>query len=77
MVDTLVEIALGYVQIEPQRDANHLTTCCSWNSIVWSDEWAAYNHVASLSNVSNHDVVNHSVECWIFAALTTDSLTVD
>ena len=29
---------------------------------MWSDEWAAYNHMASLPNVSNHDVVNHSVE---------------
>ena len=31
-------------------------------TVVWSDEWAAYNHMASLPNVSNHDVVNHSVE---------------
>ena len=31
-------------------------------TVVWSDEWAAYNHVASLPNVSTHDVVNHSVE---------------
>ena len=31
-------------------------------TVVWSDEWAAYNHMAFLPNVSNHDVVNHSVE---------------
>ena len=30
-------------------------------TVVWPDEWAAYNHVASLPNVSTH-VVNDSVE---------------
>ena len=30
-------------------------------TIIHSDEWAAYNRVQRLSNVSSHDVVNHSV----------------
>ena len=29
---------------------------------VWSDQWAAYNSVASLSNVNRHTTVNHSIE---------------
>ena len=29
---------------------------------VWSDQWAAYNQVSSLSNVSTHSTVNHSIE---------------
>ena len=29
---------------------------------VWSDQWRAYNSVASLSNVTSHSTVNHSVE---------------
>ena len=28
---------------------------------MWSDEWSSYNQVASLSNVSCHRTVNHSV----------------
>ena len=31
-------------------------------STVWSDEWAEYNRVGSLPNVSSHGVVNHSLE---------------
>ena len=66
MVDTSVEPALGYVQIVPKRDATTLLPIIQQHvapgTVVWSDEWAAYNHVASLPNVSNHDVVNHSVE---------------
>ena len=66
MADTSVEPALGYVQIVPQRDATTLLPIIQQHvapgTVVWSDEWAAYNHVASLLNVSNHDVVNHSVE---------------
>ena len=62
----LVQPALGYVQIVPQRDATTLLPIIQQHvapgTVVWSDEWAAYNHMASLPNVSNHDVVNHSVE---------------
>ena len=29
-------------------------------TIVHSDQWAAYNRVGSLPNVSGHDVVNHT-----------------
>ena len=29
---------------------------------MWSDQWAAYNQVSSLSNVSTHSTVNHSIE---------------
>ena len=66
MADTSVEPALGYVQIVPKRDATTLLPIIQHHvapgTVVWSDEWAAYNHVASLPNVSTHDVVNHSVE---------------
>ena len=31
-------------------------------SVVWSDEWAGYNRIASLPNVSSHGVVNHSLK---------------
>ena len=30
-------------------------------TIIHSDEWAAYNHVPRLSNVSSHGIVNHSI----------------
>ena len=30
-------------------------------TIIHSDQWAAYNHVRGLPNVSTHETVNHSV----------------
>ena len=65
MVDNSVEPALGCVQIVPKRDATTLLPIIQHHvapgTVVWSDEWAAYNHVGSLPNVSTH-VVNDSVE---------------
>ena len=66
MVDTSHDPALGYMQIVPQRDAatllpiinSHVAT----GTTVWSDQWAAYNAVSGLSNVSAHSTVNHSIE---------------
>ena len=64
MVDTSVEPALGYVQIVLKRDATTLLPIIQQHvasgTVVPSDEWAAYNHMASLPNVSNHDIVTHS-----------------
>ena len=65
MVDTSQSPALGYMQIVNTRDAatllpiinNHVAP----GTIIHSDEWAAYNHVGRLSNVSSHSTVNHSV----------------
>jgi len=31
-------------------------------TIVHSDQWAAYNQVASLNPVAQHSTVNHSIE---------------
>ena len=64
MADTSVEPTLGYVQIVLRRDATTLLSIIQQHvasgTVVWSDGWAAYNHVASLMNVSNHDIVTHS-----------------
>ena len=47
------------------RDANTLlpliTAHVAPGTIIHSDEWAAYNQVQRLPNVSSHEVVNHSV----------------
>ena len=55
----------SYMQIVP-RDAATLLPIIQQHVVngttVWSDEWAAYNNVATLPNVVNHDTVNHSVE---------------
>ena len=57
--------ALGYMEIVPQRDATTLlpliNTHVAPGTIIHSDEWAAYNRVQRLSNVSSRDAVNHSV----------------
>ena len=65
MVDTSQLPALGYMQIVNTRNAatllpiinNHVAP----GTIIHSDEWAAYNCTGSLSNVSSHSTVNHSV----------------
>jgi len=53
------------MEIVPQRDAATLlpliNTHVAPGTIIHSDEWAAYNRVQRLSNVSSHDVVNHSI----------------
>ena len=65
LVDTSQIPALGYMEIVPQRDAATLLPLINAHvapgTIIHSDEWAAYNRVQRLSNVSSHDVVNHSV----------------
>ena len=57
--------ALGYMEIVPQRDATTLlpliNTHVAPGTLIHSDEWAAYNRVQRLSNVSSRDAVNHSV----------------
>ena len=66
MVDTSHDPALRYMQIVQQRDAATLLPIINSHvaagTIVWSDQWAAYNRVASLSNINSHGTVNHSVE---------------
>ena len=53
------------MEIVPQRDAATLLPLINTHvvpgTIIHSDEWAAYNRVQRLSNVSSHDVVNHSI----------------
>ena len=65
MVDVSHSPALGYVQVVHQRDAATLLPIIQQhtkpNTEVHSDEWAAYNNVASLPNVSTHKTVNHSL----------------
>ena len=66
MVDTSATPALGIVCAVPDRSATTLLPIIQQyvapGTIVWSDEWAAYNTVSSLPNVAQHDIVNHSIE---------------
>ena len=56
--------ALGYTEIVPRRDATTLLPIIQAHvapgTVIHSDEWAAYNCVASLPNVSSHGTVNHT-----------------
>ena len=58
--------ALGYMEIVHRRDAATLLPIINDHvapgTSVWSDQWAAYNQVSSLSNVSTHSTVNRSIE---------------
>ena len=65
LVDTSHTPSLRYMEVVPHRDANTLlpliTAYVAPGKVMYSDEWATYNQVQRLSNVSSHDVVNHSV----------------
>ena len=65
LVDTSSQPALGYMEIVQQRDAATLLPIIQAHvapgTIVHSDQWAAYNQVATLPNVGGHSTVNHSV----------------
>ena len=65
MVDASHTPALGYVQIVNQRNAATLLPIIQAHiapgTVVHSDEWAAYNRVATLPNVAAHSTVNHSI----------------
>ena len=53
------------MEIVDRRDAATLLPIISSHvadgTIIHSDQWAAYNHVGSLPDVSTHETVNHSV----------------
>ena len=61
---TLPRLAVGYMELVPQRDATTLLPSLQQHvlpgtTIIWSDQWAAYNNVGSLPGVAGHGVVNH------------------
>ena len=65
MVDVSHTPALGYMEIVPRRNAATLLPIINSHvragTTVYSDEWAAYNRVGTLPNVSSHATVNHSL----------------
>ncbi len=59
LADVSVSPALGYMEIVPNRTAAPIIQShVAPGTIV---QWAAYNGVGSLPNVSSHSTVNHSV----------------
>ena len=66
LVDTSCTPALGYMEVVQRRDAATLLPIIQAHTrpetIIHSDEWAAYNHVQSLPTVAAHQTVNHSLE---------------
>ena len=65
LVDTSHTPGLGYMEIVQQRDAATLLPIINSHvapgTVIHTDEWAAYNRVSSLPNVSSHSRINHSV----------------
>ena len=66
MVDVSQSPALGFMQVVPQRTAATLLPLIQQHvapgMVIHSDQWASYNQVGTLPNVSAHRTVNHSVE---------------
>ena len=65
LADTSQSPALGYMEVVHQRDVATLLPIIlahvAPGTEVHSDQWAAYNQVCSLSNVSTYNTVKHSV----------------
>ena len=65
MVDTSQEPALGVMELVPKRDANTLLPIIQRHirpgTIIWSDQWRAYQQVANMSGVAQYQSVNHSL----------------
>ena len=65
-MDTSHTPALGIMTMVPQRDAATLLPIITQHirpgSIVWSDQWAAYRRVQTLTPAAQHQTVNHSIE---------------
>ena len=53
------------MELVPRRDAATLLPIIQQHTLpgttIWSDEWAAYNRVATLPGIAGHGVVNHSL----------------
>lgn len=66
MVDVSQTPALGVMMVVATRDAATLLPIIQRHvrpgTIIWSDQWAAYNRVQHLASVAQHETVNHSIE---------------
>ena len=55
----------GYMELVSRRDAQTLLPIIQAHvlpgTIIYSDEWAAYNQVQNIPNVTAHATVNHSL----------------
>ena len=64
VVNASHEPALGYMEIVSRRDASTLLPIIQAHvlpgTIIYSDEWAVYNQVHNLPNITSHSSVNHS-----------------
>ena len=65
IVDTSQQPSLGYMEVVPAHNAATLLPSIQAHvapgTIVYSDEWAAYNQVGNLPNVGSYRTVNHSL----------------
>ena len=65
LVDVSQQPALGYMELVSRRDAQTLLPIIQAHvlpgTIIYSDEWAAYNQVQNIPNVTAHATVNHSL----------------
>ena len=65
MVDVSTSPATGYMEIVQSRDRATLHSIIQQhtlpNTVVHTDEWAAYGRMTSLPNITSHEVVNHSL----------------
>ena len=62
MFNTSENAGLGVMRLVARRDAATIIQYwCKSGTITYSDEWAGYGTVHSLSNISQHETVNHSL----------------
>ena len=63
--DVRCQPSIGYMENVSRRDASTLLPIIQAHVLpgttIYSDEWATYNQVQSLPNVTAHSTVNHSL----------------
>ncbi len=78
MVDVSQSHSLGVMKVVPDQTAATLLPIiqqhAATGTVIHSDQWRAYNQVASLPNVASQSTVNHSIQFVTPSGIHTENI---